>query len=98
MGKERHMKLLIEGQCSVADPDLKLKWSPVFFACPAGFSSFCDSPFFFSGNKGGGGGTGGPGPQAPPLDPFAGVSLTNKLELNNYDDDLFRVVYFHRRL
>ena len=82
----------------MADPDLKLKGGLVFFACPAGFSSFCDSLsffFFFSGNKGG---TGGRATQAPPLDPFAGVSLTNKLELNNYDDDLFCVVYFHRRL
>ena len=81
----------------MADPDLKLKGGPAFFACPAGFSSFCDSLsfFFFSGNKGG---TGGRAPQAPPLDPFAGVSLTNKLELNNYDDDLFCVVYFHCRL
>ena len=82
----------------MADPDLKLKGGLVFFACPAGFSSFCVSLsffFFFSGNKGG---TGGRAPQPPPLDPFAGVSLTNKLELNNYDDDLFCVVYFHRRL
>ena len=94
MGKERHMKLLIEGVFSGGSRP-QTKGEPVFFACPAGFSSFCDSPFFFSGNKEG---TGGPGPQAPPLDPFAGVSLTNKLELNNYDDDLFCVVYFHRRL
>ena len=94
MGKERHMKLLIEGQCSVADPDLKLKGSPFFSLA---LLAFLPSAIllFFSGNKEG---TGGPGPQAPPLDPFAGVSLTNKLELNNYDDYLFRVVYFHRRL
>ena len=95
MGKERHMKLLIEGQCSVADPDLKLKWSPVF---PLALPAFLPSAillFFFLEIRGG---PGGRAPQAPPLDPFAGVSLTNKLELNNYDDDLFRVVYFHRRL
>ena len=81
----------------MADPDLKLKGGLIFsLAMPAFLPSAILFPFFFfSGNKGG---TGGRATQAPPLDPFAGVSLTNKLELNNYDDDLFCVVYFHRRL
>ena len=32
---------------AVADPDLELRGDPVFVACPAGFSSFCDSFFFY---------------------------------------------------
>jgi len=45
----------------VVDPDLELKGGGAFFACPAGFSSFCD--FSFTQNKG------ARHPQAPPLDP-----------------------------
>ena len=97
MGKERHMKLLIEGVFSGGSRP-QTKGGPGFFRLPCRLFfllRFSFLFFFFSGNKGG---TGGRATQAPPLDPFAGVSLTNKLELNNYDDDLFCVVYFHRRL
>ena len=40
----------VKPQHSVADPDLELKkgGGGVFVACPAGFSSFCDSFFFLS--------------------------------------------------
>ena len=63
MGKERHMKLLIEGQCSVADPDLKLSGARFFsLALPAFLPSAI--LLFFSGNKGGGGDRGA-GPPRP---------------------------------
>ena len=49
---------------SLADPDLELSGGEgaVLFACPAGFSSFCD--FFFIQNK-----EGGVVDPAPPPDP-----------------------------
>ena len=63
------------------------------------------------GVGGGGGLPGLPGPPPPPPPPppprrasqalplnlFTDVSLTNKIDLNSYDDDLFCIVYFHRR-
>ena len=45
---------------AVADPDLELRGPQFFVACPAGFSSFCDSFCFFTQNREGGGGVGGP--------------------------------------
>ena len=44
---------------AVANPDLDIREDPNLFACPAGFSSFCN--VFFTQNK--------RGAWVPPLDP-----------------------------
>ena len=58
------MKLLIEEQCSVADPDLELRGSPVFCRLPCRFFFLLQLfffVFFFTENEGGGGLVGGGG-------------------------------------
>ena len=57
----------------MADPDLALgkgRMGRFSVACPTGFSSLCDSFFFFTQNKEGGSGLGPPG-----LSPRSGTAL-----------------------
>ena len=74
------MKLSIEEQCPVSGSRPRAKVEPGFLslALPAFLPSVILF-FFFNRKLGGWGG----GPKAPPLDPFNGVGLTNKLEWNN---------------